>query len=90
MDKDLLCLLLFFLQISFFLTRANMLFFPALGANWVAPGLDNHTLEGLDSLAHLRVELLLHRVDMVGHILTEAGHKGEWLLDCLWGGHMQV
>ena len=89
-DEDLLSFLFLLFEISFFLTHAHMLFFPVFGANWVTSGLDNDTLEGFDSLAHLRVQLLLHRVNVVGHVLAESGHKGEWLLDCLRCRHVNV
>ena len=52
-----------------------MLLLPALGAYRVAPRLDNHALERLNSLAHLAVQLLLHRVDMVRDVLAETGHE---------------
>ena len=60
MDEDFFCLFLFLAKVSFFLADADMLLLPALGADRVATSLDDHALESLNSLAHFRVQLLLH------------------------------
>ena len=60
MNEDFLCLFLFLAKVSFFLADAYVLLLPALGADRVAACLDDHALEGLNSLAHFRVQLLLH------------------------------
>ena len=60
MNEDFFCLFLFLAKVSFFLADADMLLLPALGADGVASSLDDHALESLNSLAHFRVQLLLH------------------------------
>ncbi len=52
--------LLFFLELAFTFTNANMLLFPVLGANGVFSSLNYDALESLDSDAHLVVQLLLY------------------------------
>ena len=52
MNEHFLGLFLFF-EFAFFLTDANVLLFPVFGALGVTTGLNNHTLEGFNSLAHL-------------------------------------
>lgn len=55
---------LLLLELSACLVNANVLLLPVLGAHRVSPCLENDTLKGLHSLAHLLVQLLLHRVQV--------------------------
>ena len=87
MDEDFLGFLFFF-QLTVRLTNAYMLLFPVLGANRITACLNDDALKCLDSLAHLLVELLLHRMQMEGQVLTEADKETEWLLDRLRCGNV--
>lgn len=82
MDENLVDFFLFF-EIAFRLADSHMLLFPVLCADWVSSGLDDDALECFDSLSHLLVQLLLHRVDVEGDVLAEAGQERQWLLDAL-------
>jgi len=81
MDEDLFHFLLF---LEFFIALANsdVLLLPVLSTNGVSTRLNNDALEGLDPLAHLLVQLLLHRVDVERDILPETGDERQGLVDC--------
>ena len=84
-DEHFLGLLLLF-KFAFVLTNANVLLLPILGANGVSARLHYHSLESVHSLAHLLVQLLLHRLQVEGHVLAETGQELHWLhhtLGCL-------
>jgi len=81
MDKDLVHFLLF-LEFAFALANTDVLLLPILSANGVSAGLNNDALEGLHPLAHLLVQLLLHRVDVERDVLSETRDESQGLVDC--------
>ena len=87
MDEYFLSLLFFF-QLTVGLTNTNMLLFPILGANRVTTCLNDNALECLNSLTHLLVKLLLHRMQVEGQVLSEADQEAEWLFDRLRCGNV--
>lgn len=82
MDKDFLGFLLLF-KLAIGLAHADMLFLPHLSTNRVTTRLNNNALESLDSLTHLLMELLLHRMEMEGEVLAEADQEAKRLRDSL-------
>ena len=82
MDKNL-SLLLLLLKLAIVLADSHVLLLPVLRADRVPSGLNDDTLEGFDTLAHLLVQLLLHRVQVEGDVLAEARDESEWLVDAL-------
>ncbi len=59
MNKDLFNLF-FLTEIALAFTNTDVLLLPVFGANWVLSGLDYDALEGLNSDAHLVMQLLLY------------------------------
>ncbi len=59
MNKDFLDLF-FFTEFALAFTNTNVLLLPVFGADWVFSGLNYDALEGLNSNAHLVMQLLLY------------------------------
>ena len=82
MNENLLNLFLL-LQVSLLLSHASVGLFPVLRTIFVALSHVHYTLQLLDSLTHARMQLLLHRVQMVAHVLAESNKEAQGLLQTL-------
>ena len=89
MDEDFL-FLLYLLGLLLFMGLATKVLFPFLGPIFLLDSLRhfNDVFKCIDALAHLAVELLLDRMHVEVHILTEASHKREGLLNA--GREVQI
>ena len=82
MDEHFL-FLLYLLRLLLFMGLATKVLFPFLGPILLLYSLRhfNDVFKSIDALAHLTVELLLDRVHVEVHILTETSRKRQGLLN---------
>lgn len=73
----------FLLQVSLFLSHASMSFLPILGALLVTLGHIHDTLKLFNTSTHARVQLLLHRMQVVAHVLAESNKECQRLVHWL-------
>lgn len=82
MHEDFLHLFFLF-QVSLFLSHASMSFLPILGALLVTLGHIHDTLKLFNTTTHARVQLLLHRMQVVAHVLAESHKECQRLVNWL-------
>lgn len=82
-SKDLF-LFTFFLDVLLQLTTDGLLELARTSSTaWqvlISLRLDEHSLEGLNSLSHASVERSLDGVEVIVQVLAEANQEGEWLI----------